>query len=318
MKYNKKIIQEKSNKLFNNEYKIIGEYEGINKKCLTLHKVCGYQWLMNLNNHINKKRGCPKCAGNKKLTIDEVQEISDIVHNKEYKILDFKSTSKKSKILHYICGNILDVKISSHIYSKTGCSYCAGNKKLTIGEIKIDEEYELISTEYINNISDLNFRHKKCGNEFSCSLNNFKKSVYKCPFCFSFRKLSMYKIKELSNKLHNNEYEFLSNYVNSSTPILTKHKKCGYIWNMWILNHLRIDKLCGCPNCSISIGEKKIQSFFKLNGIEFEIQKEFENCKNIKKLPFDFYLHKYNLCIEYDGEQHFRPMPNFSLGLRNI
>lgn len=23
------------------------------------------------------------------------------------------------------------------------------------------------------------------------------------------------------------------------------------------------------------------------------------------KLPFDFYIKKYNLCIEYDGEQHF-------------
>lgn len=26
-----------------------------------------------------------------------------------------------------------------------------------------------------------------------------------------------------------------------------------------------------------------------------------------RQLPFDFYLPKYNLCIEYDGEQHFSP-----------
>lgn len=25
-------------------------------------------------------------------------------------------------------------------------------------------------------------------------------------------------------------------------------------------------------------------------------------------LPFDFYLPEYNLCIEYDGEQHFKPV----------
>ena len=25
-------------------------------------------------------------------------------------------------------------------------------------------------------------------------------------------------------------------------------------------------------------------------------------------LPFDFYLPEYNICIEYDGEHHFRPI----------
>lgn len=29
--------------------------------------------------------------------------------------------------------------------------------------------------------------------------------------------------------------------------------------------------------------------------------------KDIKTLPFDFYLPKYNCCIEYDGQQHFKP-----------
>ena len=28
-------------------------------------------------------------------------------------------------------------------------------------------------------------------------------------------------------------------------------------------------------------------------------------------LPFDFYLKKYNLLIEFDGEQHFKPLTRF-------
>ena len=28
-------------------------------------------------------------------------------------------------------------------------------------------------------------------------------------------------------------------------------------------------------------------------------------------LPFDFYLHDYNVCIEYDGIQHFKPIEYF-------
>lgn len=33
----------------------------------------------------------------------------------------------------------------------------------------------------------------------------------------------------------------------------------------------------------------------------------FLDCCNIKPLPFDFYLPEYNVCIEYDGIQHFEP-----------
>lgn len=30
-----------------------------------------------------------------------------------------------------------------------------------------------------------------------------------------------------------------------------------------------------------------------------------------KPLPFDFYLPEYNLCIEFQGIQHFQPVPYF-------
>lgn len=46
-------------------------------------------------------------------------------------------------------------------------------------------------------------------------------------------------------------------------------------------------------------------------NIVFQPQKRFNDCKNKKQtdtLPFDFYLPDYNVCIEYDGEHHFRPM----------
>jgi len=37
-------------------------------------------------------------------------------------------------------------------------------------------------------------------------------------------------------------------------------------------------------------------------------KKKFESCvnKNNNKLPFDFYLNDYNICIEYDGQHHFQ------------
>lgn len=45
-------------------------------------------------------------------------------------------------------------------------------------------------------------------------------------------------------------------------------------------------------------------------GIIFQQEYKFDDCLSPKgnKMKFDFYLPSYNCCIEYDGEQHFRPV----------
>ena len=44
------------------------------------------------------------------------------------------------------------------------------------------------------------------------------------------------------------------------------------------------------------------------NNIEYIKEKVFKDCKsNSRNLFFDFYLPRQNICIEYDGKQHFEP-----------
>lgn len=83
--------------------------------------------------------------------------------------------------------------------------------------------------------------------------------------------------------------------------------KCG---NVHICT---VDKLttghtmsCGCMHRSK--GELYIEEVLHELNVVFEQQKRFKNCRNKKPLPFDFYLPQYNLCIEYDGEQHYKPV----------
>lgn len=62
---------------------------------------------------------------------------------------------------------------------------------------------------------------------------------------------------------------------------------------------------CGCLN---SKGEKDLAKILFASSLLFKKEYTFENCINSKtsqKLRFDFYLPDYNICIEYDGEQHF-------------
>ena len=56
----------------------------------------------------------------------------------------------------------------------------------------------------------------------------------------------------------------------------------------------------------LGLCENAIRNFLTKNNIEFEEQKKFEGCRNVNLLRFDFYLPKYNLCIESDGVPHFK------------
>jgi len=61
----------------------------------------------------------------------------------------------------------------------------------------------------------------------------------------------------------------------------------------------------GCSICNESHGERTIRFFLQNNNYNFEEQKRFKDCKDKYSLPFDFYIPQYNLCIEFDGKQHF-------------
>ena len=72
------------------------------------------------------------------------------------------------------------------------------------------------------------------------------------------------------------------------------------------LNHLRTGHTQSC-GCIISKGEEKVAQILSQLDIAFEKQKNFQELRSEtnKPLYFDFYLPDYNICIEYDGEQHF-------------
>lgn len=97
----------------------------------------------------------------------------------------------------------------------------------------------------------------------------------------------------------------LEEYCGANTKILHKCDIDGYEWFATPANILFG---CGCPKCQSSKGEKQIAQWLQTKNITYIQQKIFANCKDKNGLPFDFYIPEYNLCIEYDGEQHFKPI----------
>lgn len=67
----------------------------------------------------------------------------------------------------------------------------------------------------------------------------------------------------------------------------------------------------GCPICNESKGERKIRMCLEKYNIKYITQHTFDDCKNSRPLPFDFYLPEHNICIEYNGMQHYRVVGHF-------
>lgn len=111
-----------------------------------------------------------------------------------------------------------------------------------------------------------------------------------------------------SKEKHGNKYDYeKSNYVNATTKVFVKCPNHGYF--LVTPNNHNTGK--GCPVCSESQGEKEIRVFLEQNNIVFETQKCFEECRDKKPLPFDFWLSELNCLIEFDGKQHFEAIDHF-------
>lgn len=129
---------------------------------------------------------------------------------------------------------------------------------------------------------------KSCG----CLLKERDSEVHKLDLVGKkFGKLTV--IEETSERLNTEIIWLCQCECGNITKVRTSHLTSGDTSS------------CGCLK---SKGEAKIISYLQLLNIQFEKEKIFQNCKfkNGASPRFDFYLPKYNLCIEYDGIQHFQ------------
>lgn len=68
-----------------------------------------------------------------------------------------------------------------------------------------------------------------------------------------------------------------------------------------------------CNECRVKQSKiaSDVQRWLEQHNIAFEKEKHFEGCAYKNLLPFDFYLSRYNACIEVDGLGHYRAV-NFN------
>lgn len=294
------------------------EYNGTNSKIKIICKNHG-MFLQRASSHINtQKQGCGRCAfDRKKLTNDEFIKIANEIHNNkyDYSLVEYINSHSKIKI---ICQEHNEFKQNPNNHlSGQGCRLCYDKKNTLSNEEFIErvklihgDKYDYSLVDYTHNMDKIKIIcHEHGIFEQRASGHLSGKRCLKCVI--KEQTLTTKEFIKRAKEVHGDKYDYsLANYINDKIKISIICSKHGE-FNQKPSNHTQGQ---GCPVCKESRGEKEIRDILKENAIIFENQKKFDDCRNINPLPFDFYLPEYNICIEYNGRQHYQTVSNNFFG----
>ena len=311
---------------------LFDRYVNSSTKVLIRHEVCGGEYYSTLS-RFNRGNRCKPCSlvrinKQKTSTIEDYKLLIETNTNNEYILLSTIVGNVFFKVLvkHNTCGN--EYLVKPNVFQRgSRCPNCMRTKidlerrlsiedyKQTI-EVDTNNEYTLMSKEITLTDNNITLKHNICGNEYLASYNNFKNGT-RCPNCFLKKRgikcrLSIEDYKQTIEVNTNNEYTLMSKEIKLvHDKILIKHNICG---NEYLASYTHFKNGTRCPRCSKlnkeSKGVLKIKGILNYLNINFIQEYIFNECVNIKPLPFDFYVPLNNnkcILIEYDGLQHFKP-----------
>ena len=156
----------------------------------------------------------------------------------------------------------------------------------------------------------------ECGNITCVSAGNLNQGHVRSCGCLKHEAPNTYLLKDLTGKTFG-ELTVVERAPSRKGATYWKCIcSCGNETIVASTNLLRENTVsCGCY--AQSRGETRILKYLEDNQLCFESQKRFDDCRDKKPLPFDFYLPNHNICIEYDGRQHFEPV-NFGGSLQEM
>jgi hypothetical protein len=265
--------------------------------------------------------GCPKCgiitASNKntKTTLQFIQKAQKTHNNKyDYTLSEYVHCEEKIKIICPIHGTFSQAP-SQHL-SGQGCPKCSiASPKYSQSTI-IEKFLNVHGNIY--NYSLVNYENYNTPVKIICSKHGIFNQTPKthidrksgCPKCANDNRKNKLTLPQsefitISNKTHNSKYDYsLVEYKNNRIKV----KIICPIHGIFEQNPFHHMNGVGCPHCNDSKGELKVKEFLENNNILYTRNKTFDDCFDIHRLRFDFYLPYLNTIIEFDGIQHYRPI----------
>ena len=263
-------------------------------------------------------RRCYYC-GREKTEAAKRKDLSEydgksLAESKGFEYVDMVKHDRKIWVL-FICPKHTQYGVQEMPYNNMkrvviGCRHCIGRN---------DDEEEVLSEMYAVNpnielLEPYQGRTKRI--QMNCKIHQIqsKKSpaeVMKGKGCIQcgLEKLSIQArtpkdvfIEELYQKYNN--INLTDGYISKSEYAQFDCNICGANWTdmpSYVITR-------GCPRCNSYSVESQIGVILQQYKINYIPQYSFNDCKDKKRLPFDYYLPEYNVLIEYDGEQHYMPV----------
>lgn len=248
-----------------------------------------------------------KNCGHKKYSAWTIEKVKCNTESMGFHLVS-KIYNNISSKLKFKCPNGHIFDMSWHSFHRDGqrCAICSGNKKWEIEDIRLKVEkhgYRLLSETYKNNKAKLKVL---CPNKHAVEItwSDFL-SGSRCPKCYGNKKLTFDYVK---NKVQKDGYRLFSKKYKNARSKLNIQCPKGHIFEMeWSV----FNSGQRCPTCRASKGEKRISEILSFLGVIYISQKRFEDCIDKQQLPFDFYVPSLNICIEYNGIQHYKSVEWF-------
>ena len=261
------------------------------------------------SNHLSGYN-CIECSKyNKKEKITNTEEFifcSKIVHNNkyDYSLVNYINCDTKVKIICSKHG--MFEQNTGHHMNGNGCSQCVRKKYNT--KIFIDDSIKIHKNKYDYSLSK--YINAKTPTKIICSKHGVFEQMpcshlsgQGCKQCGNNTKKTLEQFLKEAKSIHGDKYDYsLVEYINTNTKVKIICPKHGVYLKE---PKIHIYSASGCPICKSSVGEKKIERVLENHNIKFLKEYSFIGCRYKQPLRFDFYLPEHNVCVEFDGDQHF-------------
>lgn len=271
------------------------------------------------NNHVNGS-GCPDCGriiANQALSLprEEYLRRFKLKHGDKFDYTLLPEKFGYFDKVQVICPKhgAFNTSIASHL--EHDCMDCYNDSRKAIDKVEFIRRAEELYGNFYN-YDKVEFDDVKTNVIIMCPKHGeFIQMAYthllghRCRLCSNEnRTLPFDSFVERSRITHGEMYIY--NEEDYKTSVETTKIKCPEhgIFEQTPISHMAG---AGCPYHRGSRGELLILKFLQDTSVTFLREHRFFECKNIRSLPFDFYLPDDNLLIEFDGRQHFEPLEIF-------
>lgn len=249
----------------------------------------------------------------RKMTYEEwLDKYKDKIDDSLELLSEYDGIRNKIKVRCKICGRIY-YTLPSVLISGCKCKHCSLTKtnEQFLKELQSVNDKIIPLEKYHSDNTSILVKCLKCGHMWKTIPTHLLQG-HGCPKCG--RKITGIKkrknieefLLDLKNK--NPDVYYIDGFKSMHSKAKFSSKICGHIWEATPTNV--IYGKSGCPICYMSHGERIIHTFLINHGIKFESQKIFDELLGVNygNLSYDFYLKEYNLLIEYQGQQHEKPV----------